>query len=318
MTVASMPIVSEVARSRPWPSPTVPRQMLPPPTITASSRSNSSRTSTISPASRSTTPASIVSSEAGEARASPDILSTTRRRLPAGSTDPNLPASPVVMGSASTAHFDLGEAHDLGTAQQVADRTLLVLHVGLLQEAALPEPPVEPAFDDLGEGSFGFALVARHPLERGALGRDLGVGHVLTAKVLGTGESDVHRNIVGQLLAPAAQLHEHCVHPSPGLDVEVAPEQRVGGGVETDDAPDRDVLLERGAQVVDRRGALSCCLLTLGGDQTGELLHQIDERFGLGDEVGLAAQLDDGGLATLHRHCHRPLGCLALGPLGGT
>ncbi len=78
MTVPSMPMASEVARSMPAPAPVVPRQMFPPPTITASSRSSSSRASAISPANRSTTTASMVSSDDDEARASPDILSTMR------------------------------------------------------------------------------------------------------------------------------------------------------------------------------------------------------------------------------------------------
>ena len=41
MTVASMPMVSDVVRSIPCASPVVPRQMLPPPTTMASSRSSS-------------------------------------------------------------------------------------------------------------------------------------------------------------------------------------------------------------------------------------------------------------------------------------
>ena len=79
ITVPSMPMVSEVARSMPPLSPVVPRQMLPPPTTTASSRSPPSMAWVISPAMRSTVAASMVSSEAAEARASPDILRTIRR-----------------------------------------------------------------------------------------------------------------------------------------------------------------------------------------------------------------------------------------------
>ena len=82
MTVPSMPIVSEVARSMPPLSPVVPRQMLPPPTTTASSRPPPSIALTISLAMRSTVAASIVSSDAAEAKASPDILRTIRRGSP--------------------------------------------------------------------------------------------------------------------------------------------------------------------------------------------------------------------------------------------
>jgi len=88
MTVPSMPMVSDVARSMPAPTPVVPRQMLPPPTMMASSKLRSDLASAISPAMRSTTAKSIVSSDADEASASPDILSTIRLGL---ATHPRLP-----------------------------------------------------------------------------------------------------------------------------------------------------------------------------------------------------------------------------------
>ncbi len=90
ITVPNMPMVSDVARSMPAPAPVVPRQMLPPPTITASSRSSSARARAISAAIRSTTEASMVSSEADEAKASPDIFKTMRRRSPT-----RVPQSPM-------------------------------------------------------------------------------------------------------------------------------------------------------------------------------------------------------------------------------
>ena len=86
MTVPSMPMVSEVARSMPPLSPVVPRQMLPPPTTTASSRAPPSMARAISLAMRSTVAASMVSSDAAEASASPDIFSTIRRGSPTGSS----------------------------------------------------------------------------------------------------------------------------------------------------------------------------------------------------------------------------------------
>ena len=79
ITVPSMPIVSDVARSMPAPSPVAPRQMLPPPITKASSRSWSAHAEAISVASRSTIATSIVSSLDDEASASPDILRTSRR-----------------------------------------------------------------------------------------------------------------------------------------------------------------------------------------------------------------------------------------------
>jgi hypothetical protein len=80
MTVPSMPMVSDVARSMPWPAPVVPRQMLPPPTTMAISTSNSLRAIPISLARRATVTASRVSSDKALANASPEILSTTRRQ----------------------------------------------------------------------------------------------------------------------------------------------------------------------------------------------------------------------------------------------
>ena len=81
MTVPNIPIVSDVVRSIPASSPVAPRQMFPPPTMIASSRSRSLFACATSLARRSTVTASIVSSEAAEAKASPDILRTTRFSL---------------------------------------------------------------------------------------------------------------------------------------------------------------------------------------------------------------------------------------------
>ena len=92
-------MVSEVARSMPPLSPVVPRQMLPPPTTTASSRPPPSMARAISLAMRSTVAASMVSSEAAEASASPDILRTIRRGSP-------------TMPCASGADDDLREGDD--------------------------------------------------------------------------------------------------------------------------------------------------------------------------------------------------------------
>src|SRR5580700_11086700 len=126
MTVPSMPIMSEVARSMPPLSPVVPRQMLPPPTTTASSSSPPSMARVSSLEMRSTVAASMVSSLAAEASASPDILRTMRRGCP----------------TSSGADDDLREGHNAGGAQHGGDRLLLVLHVGLVEQHALFEPAV--------------------------------------------------------------------------------------------------------------------------------------------------------------------------------
>src|ERR1700678_787145 len=124
ITVPSIPMVSEVARSIPPLSPVVPRQMLPPPTTTASSSPPPSMARAISLAMRSTVAASMVSSDAAEARASPDILSTMRRGSPTG----------------SGADDDLREPHNAGGSEHAGDGLLLVLDVGLVQQDALFEP----------------------------------------------------------------------------------------------------------------------------------------------------------------------------------
>src|SRR5665213_1147862 len=121
--------------------------MLPPPTTMASSRSSSSRAVAISSARRSTTAASIVSSEADEARASPDILSTRRRRTFVVSPDTG-PPEPVTSPCDLTADDDLGEAHNLGAPDQVGDGFLLVLGVRLLEQDPVLEPAVHPALDN--------------------------------------------------------------------------------------------------------------------------------------------------------------------------
>src|ERR1700688_73300 len=225
MTVASMPMVSDVVRSSPCASPMAPRQMLPPPTTMASSRSSSTRSEVISRAKRSTTPPSIVSSDAEQARASPDILRTIRRRCNTRSVTAaslagalSVTAASVVTGAtvslpvASAADNDLGEPHDLGAPDEVGDRALLVLGVCLLEQAPLFEPPVHPALDDLGEGRLGLALVPGDLLHGGPLGVDLVLGNVLAPQVRGAREGHVDGNIVRQFLTGASHLHEHGVH----------------------------------------------------------------------------------------------------------
>src|SRR5215469_9951999 len=113
----------------PLDSPVVPRQMLPPPTTTASSRPPASMAFAISLAMRSTVAVSMVSSDAAEARASPDILRTMRRDSP-------------TTFSASGADDDLGKGHDARRSEHVGNRLLLVPYETLLEKDALLEPAV--------------------------------------------------------------------------------------------------------------------------------------------------------------------------------
>src|SRR5918997_3149365 len=131
----------------PAPAPVMPRQMLPPPTTTATSTSRLRRGSTISPASWFTTSPSM-EYPLGSAKAWPESFRTTRRQR-------GLISSAT---GRSGADLDLGEAHDLGAAQVGGDGLLLVAGVGLLEQHAAGgslEPPAELALDDLRQGLLG-------------------------------------------------------------------------------------------------------------------------------------------------------------------
>src|SRR5712691_11032723 len=111
----------------PVPAPEAPRQMLPPPTTMATSTFSSWRTSAISVARRNTTSPSMAVSPL-PANASPDSLRTTRRHR----------------GITGSANLDLGEAHDGGVAERLADGLLLVVDPRLLVEHPAGHP-LEPA-----------------------------------------------------------------------------------------------------------------------------------------------------------------------------
>src|SRR3954468_7053842 len=168
-------------------SPVAPRQMFPPPTTTATSVPSSWRASASSMAMRSTTELSMVSSDAALANASPESLRTTllhgfavvviARRGPNPGSSPAprpregcadwrrvLPAPYCAPRSAPDDH--LCEAHDLGAAEDLLHRLLVVLGEGLLEQHPLLVPAVEHALDDLGQGRLGLARVAGLVLER--------------------------------------------------------------------------------------------------------------------------------------------------------
>ena len=89
--------------------------------------------------------------------------------------------------------------------------------------------------------------------------------------------------------------HGHRVDAAAGLLVQVGVDHLAGLGDQPAHPPDRDVLLERRPQPVDLVGQLAGGVLALGRHQCGQLVGQGDELVRLGHEVGLAAQLDDGG-----------------------
>src|SRR3954451_7360255 len=151
ITVPSMPMWSLCVASMPSIAPVRPRQKLPPPTTTATSTSRFWRMSVISAAVWSSVGPSSPR-PLGPASASPDGLETigfhrgrsvttresARHRFAVGylrNEDPD-------WGSAD---FDLGEANDAGVAQDLLDRLLVVLGVGLLEQADVLEEAVEAA-----------------------------------------------------------------------------------------------------------------------------------------------------------------------------
>src|SRR4051812_25570759 len=136
MTVASMPMWSAVARSIPADSPVAPRQMLPPPTTTAICTPRSRWHSAISVAMRATVAPSMVSSTSDEAKASPDILRTTRPQRGFDWADSSLASSlgGSLMGTGSAADDDLGEPGHGRASEELLDGLLVVLGVGLFEQ----------------------------------------------------------------------------------------------------------------------------------------------------------------------------------------
>ena len=152
--------------------------MLPPPTMMASSRSRSS-SSVGELARRIARPpaASMVSSDADEASASPDILSTTRRlRCTAPSPlpgcigrarRPRRPQPPTTTWAKRTTSAE---------PRSPAMVCFSSLAYDCSSRHTLFEPPVHAALDDLRERLLGLALVAGDRLDRRPLGGDLGLG----------------------------------------------------------------------------------------------------------------------------------------------
>src|SRR5215211_5597506 len=167
ITVPSMPMWSDCVASMPAIAPLRPRQKLPPPTTTATSTSRPWRSSMMSRAVMS----SVVPSmpvPPGPASASPDGLKTMRRqrgvtRSPSGTGDTE---------AMSSADLDLSEIDDRCRPDQLRDRLLVVLGVGLVEQRNGLEEPLQATFDDLRQRLLGLALVAGDRLERLALGRD--------------------------------------------------------------------------------------------------------------------------------------------------
>ncbi len=121
---------------------------------------------------------------------------------------------------------------------------------------------------------------------------------------------------MGQFGRAAGDLHEDAVDASPVLHVQVGVEVVAGLRHEADHLPHLDVLLEGEPQIVDGVLVGVHGRLTLGRDGVGQLLDGVDEVGGLGDEVALRLQLDQGGGVVDQGHRDGPFDVLAPGPLG--
>src|SRR5438105_3197238 len=324
ITVASMPMLSAVARSIPREAPFRPRKMLPPPTTMAICTLRASTASATSSASRLTTTASMPEPMEESANASPESLSSTLPHRLSGTTVPLL-----------FADFDPHEPRDLGLRpeprQQRADRHLRVTDVALLEEAVLLVEAAEAALHDLGDGLLGLALVAGQVLEHDALGVDHVGGDVVAAHPAGGGRGDVEGDVVADLdrlgvgRVDPGQVHEHADRAPLLLDVLVALDQ-AAAHLEAGDPAEADVLAERAGHalddVVDGLGRVAGVglrgdVLALLGHLPGQGRHRVLEAFALGDEVGLAGQLGDGADVAVDEDVDRALLGGPAGPLAG-
>ena len=97
---------------------------------------------------------------------------------------------------------------------------------GLVEQRDVFEEALDATVDDLLDRLLGLALVASDRLERGALGGDDVVGHVLASEVGRASERDVHGDVVREFGRSAGDLDEHGVDAATALVVLVVAECR--------------------------------------------------------------------------------------------
>src|SRR5579884_1626159 len=308
-------------------APLIPRKMFPPPTTIAISTPRSVRAAATSSAIRWATAASIPKPTDSSANASPESFSTTRpNRLWA---TPSPPVSSLPSAAARRtprlllADLDPREAADGGATterpEQLRDRRLRVTHERLLGQHVILVEALEPALDDHRDLVLGLALVARELLEDGALlvegvGRDLVTGDVARRRARNV-ERDVVRDLarLGIRRVDAAELHEHADHAALVLRVLVAVEQAVARLVAHNPA-ELDLLTEARAELLDRVrdllaviGLVGEVVLALLRDELRQTGDRVLEVVALGDEVGLAVELDDRADVAVDGDVHRAL-----------
>ena len=101
--------------------------------------------------------------------------------------------------------------------------------------------------------------------------------------------------LVSHLFARALHDHDDRIHAAIGLNVLVGVDNFVRPGLKSIDTTDRDVLLQRREHRVDVLFEVGDGLVAVSHHGGGDLVGQGHKLLGLGDEVGLAAQLHDGG-----------------------
>src|SRR5690606_7383529 len=127
-------------------------------------------------------------------KVSPDSFSSTRRALGRSLTDPPGPSRwrwgrcaggpgpegpGPPLGSGSHAEASEARHRAAGLGEHLADRLLVVLRERLVEQHVLLEEARHAALDDLGQSSFGLALVARGLLGDVPLGGDRLGGDIL-------------------------------------------------------------------------------------------------------------------------------------------
>ena len=120
----------------------------------------------------------------------------------------------------------------------------------------------------------------------------------------------MHGHVVGQLRRPVRQHDEHAVDAATTLHMEVAVDHLPGLGLQPDDAPDLDLLLERDPEVLQAVLALLDRVDAFRRHDVGQFLRLELEVLGAGDEVGLALQLDHRADTVLHDQRDDALGVL--------
>src|SRR5690606_18161187 len=304
-----------------------PRNMLPPPTTTATC--TPSRTASAIESARWATTSGSMPSFSPPANASPDSLSMTRFQRSRPWRGEAADVAGLVSSCTAAASFvtstverllttgsrlaDLvpGEGQDLdpGLLRDLADRLLVVLDERLLQQGEVLVPGVQPALDDLRDRGLGLALLAGHPLvELALLLDDLG-GHGVRAEVLGRHGGGVLGDVLGDLGVRLVELDQHA---DGRRELRVGLVQ-VGGDVpalQQREPADLDLLAERGVGLV--QPLLDGLAVDLGLEQGGhvgwlggrDVLDDVPgerlEPLVLGDEVGLTVELEQGGERVAH------------------